>query len=190
MNRAPLPGDPAPVPSQRPTLWEVGKVLGPRGLRGELKLRLFRASPTYLAAGRILIGTTEYAVRRVAWADPLTPVVVLDGVADRDRAEALANVPIRLDPSWFEPGEGPIEELLGAAAVDDATGAPLGLRVVGIETNGVQPLLVLKASDGEAKGREHLVPYVDALVPGVDVGPDRSLSVRIRAIPGLLDDLA
>lgn len=184
MTRAPSKGDPA----LHPTRWEVGKVLGPRGLRGELKLRLFRASPTYLAAGRLLVGATEHAVRRVAWADPITPVVVLDGVAGREQAEALANVPIFVERDWFAPGEGPIEELLGAPVVDDATGQPLGLRITGIETNGVQPLLVLHAADGSG-GPEHLVPYVDALVPGVDVGPDRALSVRIRAIPGLLDEL-
>lgn len=166
--------------------WEVGKVLGPRGLRGELKLRLFRASPTYLAAGRIYLGDEIYTVRRLAWADSTTPVVQLDGVADRTAAEALINAPLGLDPAWFEPGEGPIEELLGARAIDDTTGAPLGLTVAGIGTNGVQPLLILHT----ASGREQLIPYVDALVPGIDVGPDRALSVRIRAIPGLLDDAA
>lgn len=164
--------------------WEVGWVLGPRGLRGELKLRLFRASATYLAAGRLYVGDVERVVRRVAWADPVTPVVVLEGVTDRTAAEALVGQPLAVARSWFPPGEGPVESLLGARAIDDATGASLGLTVTGIDTNNIQALLVL-TRDGDP--REHLVPHVEALVPGVDVGPDGAISVRIRVIPGLLD---
>lgn len=163
--------------------WAVGKVLSPRGLRGELKLRLFRASPAYLAAQRLRIGASVYRVRRLAWADTLTPVVQLEGVADRTAAEALVGQTVELDASWFEPGEGPVEQLLGARAVDADTGQPLGLTVEDLDSNGVQALLVLR---GEG-GREHLVPWVDALVPRVVRGAWGGLDVHIAAIPGLLD---
>jgi 16S rRNA processing protein RimM len=163
--------------------WAVGKVLSPRGLRGELKLRLFRASPAYLAAERIRIGGVVYRVRRLSWADTLTPVVQLDGVADRSAAEALVGQTLELDASWFEPGEGPVEQLLGARAVDADSGQPLGLTVEDLDSNGVQALLVLRG----AGGREHLVPWVEALVPRVVRGAWGGLDVHISAIPGLLD---
>lgn len=163
--------------------WAVGKVLSPRGLRGELKLRLFRASPSYLSAERLRIGAVVYRVRRLSWADTLTPVVQLDGVADRSAAEALVGQTLELDASWFEPGEGPVEQLLGARAVDADSGLPLGLTVEDLDSNGVQALLVLRG----AGGREHLVPWVEALVPRVVRGGWGGLDVHISAIPGLLD---
>ena len=158
-------------------LWAVGKVIGAKGLRGELRLRLFRASNTYLSANRILIGEREHAVRKLVWSDGHTAVCTVDGLADRTQAEAVVGQTLYADPAWYAPGEGPIEQLLGARAIDADTGAPLGREVTAIDTNGAQDLLVL----GDV-----MVPYVEALVPGVSVGADGRLEVRIRAIEDLL----
>lgn len=157
-------------------LGPVGKVLGPRGLHGELRLRFFRADPSYLSAGRVFVGGTCRAVTRARWSDGRTAVVALDGIGDRAAAEALEGAPLAIDPAWFAPGEGPVELLVGAEAVDADTGSPLGLTVTGIDSNGAQDLLVL----GEV-----LVPFVEALVPGVVVEDGRT-KVRIRVLEGLL----
>ena len=136
-----------------------------------------------MSAERLRIGAVVYRVRRLSWADTLTPVVQLDGVADRSAAEALVGQTLELEASWFEPGEGPVEQLLGARAVDADSGQPLGLTVEDLDSNGVQALLVLRG----AGGREHLVPWVEALVPRVVRGAWGGLDVHISPIPGLLD---
>ncbi|GAB3445135.1 ribosome maturation factor RimM [Phycicoccus ginsengisoli] len=90
-------------------------------------------------------------------------------------AEDLAEEPVAGDEeqdAWYE------EDLVGLEAVG-TDGTVLG-RVSGLETGTVQDLLVVEL----AGGGEALVPFVEAIVPEVDVEGGR---VVLDPPPGLLE---
>jgi 16S rRNA processing protein RimM len=76
------------------------------------------------------------------------------------------------EDAWYE------DDLVGLAAYD-AAGERLG-EVTGLESSGAQDRLVLRLVDGH----EVEVPFVEAIVPEVDVAGGR---VVVDAPPGLLD---
>lgn len=166
---------------------EVGRVLGARGLKGEIRLRLYRAEPELLELGKLSLAleggeprTFELAAAR--WTDRLTAVVRLPGIDDRDEAERWIGAAASVDPSWV-PAEAamPAALLIGAHAVVDDGGAAIG-AVEDLFDNGAQMVLVVRTEDG----REVMIPYVDALIAGVERGAGPPV-VRVRAIPGLLE---
>lgn len=163
----------------------VGRVVGPRGLRGELRIRFFRPDPSYLDASQLILegdgGERSFEVLEGAWVTPDTAVVQLDGIGDRAEAERWTKAMIAIDTDWFEAGEGPSERLVGARVVDDADDRPLGI-VSRIGHNGAQELLIL--GEGEA---ERMIPLVDAFVARIDTSGDAPV-IRLKLIPGLLED--
>lgn len=159
-------------------IWEVGKVLSPRGLGGELKIRFFRADPAVLDAARLLIEGKIFEVERSVFAEPGVAIVKLRGVADRTAAETFIDAIVSLDAAWFGPNDGPSERLIGAHVVDADSGQDLGL-VTQIFDNGAQELLVV----GE---REQMIPLVDAFVDRIAL-EDGALVIRVRVIPGLFE---
>ncbi|MFV0461914.1 MAG: ribosome maturation factor RimM [Nostocoides sp.] len=96
---------------------------------------------------------------------------VTDPVSSADLS-APDRAPDGADDGWYE------DELLGLS-VFDPTGTRLG-EVCGLETGAAQDRLRIRLLDGH----ETLVPFVDALVPVVDVQAAR---VVIDAPGGLLD---
>lgn len=182
----------------------VGRVIRASGLKGEVRIQLFRprrltlaeSSASPRAKGGILyleLGgaeLTSHNVEHVRTVDPTGAVVRLSGVPDRDAAEALQGALV-----YFDPRRAPVEladeadQVLGAHAVDADTGAPLGV-VETVQDNGAQPLLVLRERGELGTGEEaveKLVPFVDAFIAGIDLPSDGPAVVRIRVIPGLFD---
>ena len=87
-------------------------------------------------------------------------------------ADAAAAAAADEDDAWYE------DDLVGLAAVDPS-GATLG-EVTGLRTGAAQDQLVLRLTGGT----EALVPFVEAIVPVVDVEGGR---VVVDAPPGLLE---
>lgn len=105
-------------------------------------------------------------------------------VADRTAAEAVRGLSLVTDVELSETPHDPEEyydhHLVGLTVVTTA-GAPVGELVEVVHGAG-QDLIIVRTPDG----REVLVPFVEALVPVVDVGAGR-LEVADR--PGLLAPL-
>jgi 16S rRNA processing protein RimM len=119
---------------------EVGKVLRPHGLRGQVVVRLMTDRTERLAAGAVLsssagdLEVVRAAPSRDRW------IVSFAGVSDHEGAEALRDVVLRAEPI-IDPEALWVHELHGCE-VFDATGTRLG-RVTAVEANPASDLLVL-----------------------------------------------
>jgi 16S rRNA processing protein RimM len=164
----------------------VGRVGRPQGVRGEVTVEVRTDHPeARFAPGSVLL--TEPAERgplTVAGMRPRSGGVVLafDGVADRAGAEALRGTVLLVDsaalPAIEDPDEWYDHQRVGLAAVDPA-GEALG-TVADVVHAPAADLLVVR----DEAGREHLVPFVRAVVPTVDVAAGR---VVVAAPDGLFD---
>jgi 16S rRNA processing protein RimM len=146
---------------------QVGTVARAHGLRGELRVRLFAdESDTLLRVKRVWIGGAERAVRG---ARPTNGAILLtiEGVADRDAAEALRGQPVEVarDAVPLAEGEYLLADLPGCE-VFDQRGALVG-KVVEV-LGGPQPILVIHGG-----GFERLLPAVPTFVRAVDAAARR-----------------
>jgi len=176
------------VPSDALLVARIGK---PHGLRGEVTVQVHTDDP----GGRFVEGgtfTTEAApgsgvpreltlrshrVHRGIW------LLGFDGIPDRTGAESLRGTRLFVPAGPATPTEGDDEgwyqdDLVGLAVVG-TDGQPIG-RVSGLETGSAQDLLVVEL----AAGGEALVPFVESIVPEVDVAGGR---VVLDPPPGLLE---
>jgi 16S rRNA processing protein RimM len=146
---------------------EVGYVARAHGLRGEVRVHLHAPESTILLeVEEAWIGG---APRKIVAARP-TPgavLLVLEGVADRDAADALRGevVEVAREAIPLAEGEFLLADLPGCAVVDVA-GRALG-DVVEV-LSGAQPILVIHGG-----GHELLVPVVPEMVHSVDTAARR-----------------
>ncbi len=168
----------------------VARIGKPHGLHGEVTVQVHTDEPQErLVPGTVF--TTEAAagsgvpreltlssarLHRAIW------LLGFEGIPDRTGAEGLRGTQLLLDitevpaegddDGWYE------DELVGLSAVRP-TGEPIG-TVSALLTGAAQDLLQLTLPDGS----EALVPFVEAIVPEVDVAGGR---VVVDPPPGLLD---
>jgi 16S rRNA processing protein RimM len=148
----------------------VGRIGPARGVRGEVFVEPWTDDPAQrFAPGHSL--RTEPAA-----AGPLTVeasslasgklVVHFAGVVNREGAEALRGVQLLIDPADRPPLEDPDDfydtDLVGLLA-RHVDGTALGTVRDVLHAAGAHYLVV------DVEGREHLVPFVAAVVPTVDV---------------------
>lgn len=148
-------------------LIEIGYVARAHGVRGELRVVTHDpASETLADAGEVVIDGRRLAVAS-ARAVPGAWLLALEGVADRNAAEALRGRPVEVDRAAVavEEGEILLGDLVGCR-VELPDGRPWG-RVEGIEV-GPQDRLIIH--DGEV---ERLLPFVPELVIEVDLDAGR-----------------
>lgn len=183
------PGAPAdPSQPEPPPLLEVGRLVAPQGLGGELRVlplsdfperftqpgpRWLRSrqgaiQPVQLRAGRQLPGKNLYVVR-------------LQGIVSRTAAEALVGQMLlasAADRPPLAPGEFHLLDLEGLEVRLLADGAAIG--TVTDLIHGGNDLLEVKLSEG----RRVLVPFVEAIVPEVHVAEGW---IGLTPPPGLLE---
>ncbi len=159
----------------------LGRIAGAHGIRGEVVIHAYTASPEDIGAYGQLTdasGARSFQIEIVR-VTPKGVVARLAGVADRTAAEALKGVELYVDrdrlPAAAE-GEFYHADLIGLAAVDPA-GQAIG-EIVGVQNYGAGDLLEIRLA-GSAK--TELVPFTDACVPEVDVRAKRAVIVLPRA---------
>jgi 16S rRNA processing protein RimM len=95
----------------------------------------------------------------------------IEGVTDRDQAEALKGTRLYVDraalPALYEAETYYHADLIGLAA-EDREGRSLG-RVVAVENFGAGDLLEIAEGPGGQGGKSLLVPFTRAAVPVVDL---------------------
>jgi 16S rRNA processing protein RimM len=154
---------------RRPEWLEVGRVVRPHGIRGEVVVRLVTNRTERLAPGSVLdtddgpLQVVRAYTHRDRW------VVAFARVGSRERAEELRGRVLRAAPI-DDPGELWVDQLIGAEAVD-RSGRSLG-RVESVEANPASDLLVLRGG---------------AMVPLRFVLERREGLVVVDPPPGLLD---
>lgn len=161
----------------------MGRVAGPHGLRGELRVVPLSDFPERFRRRGFLWIEGEGAARRVEWVRFHGGLVLvkLEGVADRAAAEELRGrylaVPSAELPP-LPPGTYYHHQLLGLPAVTE-DGRELG-RVADILRTGANDVYVVRPAAG---GRPHLIP---ALASVVTVDLERGI-VLVRPPAGLLE---
>lgn len=149
---------------------EVGRIVKPHGLRGEVVVDLLTDRDERLAPGTVL--ESDHGPMEVVSARPHQHrwIVVFHQVDSREAADRLRGVVLRAEPI-DDPGTLWIHQLIGSR-VRDLSGRDLGL-VTSVEANPASDLMVLESGA--------LVPlvFVVSAVPGE--------SVLVDPPAGLLD---
>lgn len=170
------------------TVARIGKA---HGLRGEVTVELRSDDPqARFAVGNVLdtkaargSGVPRALTVRSARRHNGIWLVAFDEIPDRTGAESLRGTLLQYDADTDDATEDDEEgwyehELVGLPVVDQ-TGTTIG-EVVALHTRTAQDLLEVKHRDG----RTGLIPFVEAIVPVVDV-PGRR--IVIDAPDGLFD---
>jgi 16S rRNA processing protein RimM len=186
-----MPQPPSASPARDELL--VARIGKPHGLRGEVTVQVHTDDPegrfvegaefrTEAAAGsgvprRLTIAS--HRVHRGIW------LLGFEQIPDRTGAESLRGTRLFVDADTAaddgddDDDEGWYEDDLVGLTVVDPSGATLG-TVSGLLIGTAQDLLQVTLTDGT----EALIPFVEAIVPEVDVEGGR---VVIDPPPGLLD---
>jgi 16S rRNA processing protein RimM len=148
---------------------QVARIGKPHGIRGEVTVQVLTDAP----ADRFVPGT-EFVVEPAA-AGPLTVVgarwnkdillLAFDGIETRNEAETLRGAKLFIETEELDEGddEGWYEhELVGLEA---RVGSQVVGKIAALHTMPVQDLLVVEAPDG----KEILIPFVEQIVPEVNV---------------------
>lgn len=146
---------------------EIGRVLRPHGLRGELKVRLHWEGSTVLSeVGSVVIGEAGQA-RSVAVEavrpGPKGVLLKLVGVDDCDAAQAFAGAPLSVPRSALpplEPGEYYLSDLVGAEVW-----GPEGRvgEVIEVRLHPSVDSMVVRTSDGSVLEQPLAEPWLESV---------------------------
>jgi len=145
----------------------MGQIVGSFGLKGWVKVKSFAETPDSLGVFPTWIVSTKDGWRDIALEDfevhSKGPVAKLQGVDDRDAADALRGAQVavtREDLGEAEEGTLYWVDLVGLEVVDEE-GRRLG-EVEGLFETGETSVLVVKGV------KERLIPFVPQYVKSVD----------------------
>ncbi len=161
----------------------LGVVVGAHGIRGELRIKAFTADPDSIADYGPLetqAGDRKLVILRHRVAKGVV-IATVEGIADRNAAEALAGARLYVPRDRLpepEPDEWYHSDLIGLG-VETTTGEPVG-TVTAVFDYGAGDLLEVALADR----RRVLVPFTRDIVPQVDIKGRR---VVIDPPDGLLD---
>jgi len=158
-------------------LLEAGKIINIHGVRGAVKIEPWADSPAAVAKlPRLFIGGKPMKVLRASVQKDFV-LAWLEGVCDAAAAGALRDEIVYADRGDLALPEGSflVADLVGLAAVDDATGAPLG-KVAEILDLPAGAVCVIQG------GREILVPARPEFIASAD--PAAGI-LRVRLIEGM-----
>ncbi len=160
----------------------VGAVTGAKGIRGEVHIKSFTAEPADIGAyGPVTTSDGRVFKLKVVGVAKDVVTARLDGIADRNAAEAMKGVQLFVERSRLPPPEDGTyyhADLIGLAARLE-TGEALG-TVTAVLNYGGGDILEVTRPDHETE----LIPFGIGIA-GVDVAGG---VVTIAAVPGLLDD--
>lgn len=164
-------------------IFNVGVVTGVKGLRGELKLKLAGNFDLLDNIKSVLVcttdGTKQKAHVRSFKAEQKLVLLTLKEYEDRTAGETIIGASIYTERSQLNElseDEWWLDDLIGLKAFTEE-GVELG-EVTAVYGEASQLLEITKGEDS------HLVPFVKALVPVVDIKGGR---VEIVDLPGLFE---
>jgi len=157
---------------------EVGVVSGPHGLKGALTIHSHTrpaigiAGYSFWYLGESPESVSAYQVSR-CWQHGRRILVELEGVADRDAAEALKGMHIFIAHDAVDVADDEYlwEDLTGCAVFTD-TGELLG-EVAAVQEYGAQDILTVRTPPAAEQQGEWMLPFVDDVIVEVDTGGRR-----------------
>lgn len=140
-------------------------MLGAKGLAGAFRVEPLTDVAERLAEGALLFIEGEDERRRVTAHEGggKVPVLALEGIADRDAAEALAGRYLEVDVEALPEGTWYWHQIIGLRVSDEA-GTPMG-TVVEVFRAGENEVYRIEGPQGEL-----LIPALRDVVRAVDVG--------------------
>ena len=150
----------------------LGQIGAAHGVRGEVRLRSFTAEPTAITNYGPL-ETEDCSVLEIKHLRPAKDhfVATIAGIADRDAAEALANIKLYVPRERLPEPDAADEfyhaDLIGLAAID-AAGRPVG-TVVAVHNFGAGDLIEVRLADASTQ----MLPFDATTVPEIDIAAGR-----------------
>jgi 16S rRNA processing protein RimM len=168
-----------------PSRIEIGRVVKPHGLKGELVVSGVRVTPEEFKALGEVEAIAQDGARRALRVRATRPfmqslLVQFEGVDDVDAARLLHGQVLEIDPARLPPaGHGTVYlfQLLGLTVATEA-GEPLG-TVKDVFQTGATPILVVKEG-----GRERMLPMSPDVLKQVDTAAGR---ITVHLLPGMED---
>ena len=153
---------------------QIGEIVRPQGIRGEVKLRAMSSDPQrYARLERVyLLVKGEYVACKVrkGRCNGGFAVLMLDGISDRNQAEALRGVKVYVDRAHaieLDEDENFVVDLVGLTAVD-TQGTQIGTLTDVLSPNSVCDVYVFDTPRGEL-----MIPALKRVVAEVDVEAGR-----------------
>ena len=157
---------------------QVARIGKPHGIRGEVTVQVLTDAPEdrFIPGAEFVVEPASVGTLTVDSARWNKDILLLgfEGVETRNQAEALRGAKLFIeteeldeddDEGWYEHELVGLEVRVGDAVVG---------KVSGLHTLPVQDLIVVEATDG----KEILIPFVEEIVPEVNVGENTSWSPR------------
>ncbi|HIY22146.1 MAG TPA: ribosome maturation factor RimM [Candidatus Flavonifractor merdigallinarum] len=157
---------------------EAGEIVNTHGIQGEVKIVPWCDTPEFLCGFDTLYIDNAPVKVRAARAHKGNVLARLEGVDDVNAAMRLKNKVVSIDRTGVELPEGRhfIADLIGLTVLDDDTGAELG-TIAEVLTPPAHEVYVVRG-----KGKEYLIPAVDAFLRGTNVEEGW---VRVHLIEGM-----
>jgi len=150
----------------------LGVIAGPRGIKGEMKVKSFTEVPEDIVAYGVLenkTGDTKFKVSLVGSSKNL-PVIRIKGVVDRNQAEALKGQELYVSRDKLPETEGDDEfycrDLIGLDVIYE-DGTRYG-EILQLHEFGAGDILEIKP-EGKGAKSSILVPFTKEMVPTVDL---------------------
>ena len=147
-------------------------MLGAKGLAGAFRVEPLTDVPERLAEGALLYVEGEEQRRRITayQGGGRVPAITLEGIADRDAAEALAGRYLEVEPEPLPEGEWYWHQIVGLE-VSDEEGQAMG-SVVEVFRAGENEVYRIEGPQGEL-----LIPALRDVVRAIDLEAGR-MTVR------------
>ncbi|HZD26674.1 MAG TPA: ribosome maturation factor RimM [Alphaproteobacteria bacterium] len=163
----------------------LGEIVAPHGVRGLVRVRSYTEAPGAIADYGPLQDEAGAELRlRVVGPAKAGVLAVVEGVGDRDGAEALRGTKLYVERAALPPAEEEEDEYYQAdligLAVRRADGDALGI-VRSVQNFGAGDLLEVVLTDGR---RTVLLPFTREVVPQIDL---EAGVVTVAPPPGLID---
>lgn len=152
-------------PKRRILLGQIGSA---HGIRGHVSIRTYTEDPEAIATYGPLMDKSGRRLFKIKIVRVTEKGVVaqIDGVSDRNAAEALRNEELYIDRSQLpatDAAEYYHADLIGLITVDEL-GQTTG-RIIGVYNFGAGDLLEVQFDAGDTE----FIPFSDACVPNVDL---------------------
>jgi 16S rRNA processing protein RimM len=168
------------MPSRQPRRILLGRIAGAHGIRGDVLIKTFTAAPENIGAYGPLSDESGTRMFRLesARATPKGVVARLQGVDDRNGAEALRGVALYIERDRLPEAaddEFYHADLVGLAAVSP-DGKPAG-EIIAVHNFGAGDLLEIRLA---GSSKTEFVPFTDEVVPEVDIAARRVVVVMLK----------
>ena len=159
---------------------KLGKITAPQGIKGEVRVYPYTDKPTrFSEIEAVLLNGRRCRIEKARYMKNMA-VLKLEGIDDRNAAEAVRNRELLLprEELWKQPEDTYfVDDLVGCAVVSE-DGAPVGTLKT-IHSRPAQDLYEIEKEDGSS----FLLPAVKEFIRSVD---PQNKTITIHLIEGLL----